>query len=132
MKKGIILLFSIVSFTMFSQENSWVNVAELNGVTIEESVVKCGDNEILTFRISNANPYTISISWYEEVWVNDICKQNGNTEEFKRSVSLQANEAVSGDCSFKESFYIGYKVKRGDNEMKLTFYDLKNLNVIKN
>ena len=132
MKKGIILLFSIVSFTMFSQENSWVNVAELNGVTIEESVVKCGDNEILTFRISNANPYTISISWYEEVWVNDICKQNGNTEEFKRSVSLQANEKVSGDCSFKESFYIGYKIKRGDSEMKLTFYDLKNLNVIKN
>ena len=70
MKKGIILLFSIVSFTMFSQENSWVNVAELNGVTIEESVVKCGDNEILTFRISNANPYTISISWYEEVWIS--------------------------------------------------------------
>ena len=72
------------------------------------------------------------ISWFEEVWVNDICKQNGNTEEFKRSVSLQANEKVSGDCSFKESFYIGYKVKRGDSEMKLTFYDLKNLNVIKN
>ena len=44
----------------------------------------------------------------------------------------QANEAISGDCSFKESFYIGYKVKRGDNEMKLTFYDLRNLNVIKN
>jgi LEA14-like dessication related protein len=130
MKKGIILLFSILSFSVFSQENEWVNVAELDGVTIEESVIKCGNNELLTFRISNANPYSITISWFEEVWINDICKQNGNIEEFKKSVSLQSNEKVLGDCSFKESFYIGYKVKRGDNEMKLTFYDLKNISVI--
>ena len=132
MKKGIILLFSILSFSVFSQENAWVNVAELDGVTIEESVIKCGNNELLTFRISNANPYSITISWFEEVWVNEVCKKNGNTEEFKKSVTLQSNEIIEGDCSLQEDFYIGYKYMQSGTEMQLTHHDLKNINVIKN
>ena len=130
MKKGIILLFSILSFSVFSQENAWVNVEELDGVTIEESVIKCGNNELLTFRISNANPYSITISWFEEVWINDICKQTGNSEEHFRVLSLKSGEEIKGNCSFQDSFYIGSKIKRGNKTMVLTHFDLKNISVI--
>ena len=127
MKKVLILLFTVFSVSSFSQEVIWEKHKEIDGVIINKGNILCFNNEILTFEIKNTNNYKISISWYEEVWINDICKQNGKSQEHYRELILNPGELVQGDCTFQKSFYIGSKVHRGSEVMTLTHFQLKNI-----
>ena len=115
----------------YAQENTWEIYKKIDGVIIENTSIECHDNEILTFRITNINNYKVVISWYEEVWINDMCKQDGLSQEHYRSITLFSDESVEGDCTFKESFYIGSKIRRGNRDLVLTNFDLKNIIVQK-
>ena len=130
MKKVLILILTIFSFNSFSQSENWENLMEIEGVKIDKTIIECGVNELITFRFSNLNNYNVSVIFYEEVWVDGLCKQDGFSEENYRELSLKANEIISGSCSFADSFYIGSKIKRGNKTMVLTHFDLKNISVI--
>ncbi len=130
MKKVLILILTIFSFNSFSQSGKWENLMEIEGVKIDKTIIECGVNELITFRFSNLNNYNVSVTFYEEVWVDGLCKQDGFSEEYYRELSLKANEIISGSCSFADSFYIGSKIKRGNKTMVLTHFDLKNISVI--
>jgi|TARA_B110000881_G_scaffold202610_1_gene202687 hypothetical protein len=130
MKKVLILILTIFSFNSFSQSGKWENLMEIEGVKIDKTIIECGVNELITFRFSNLNNYNVSVAFYEEVWVDGLCKQDGFSEENYRELSLKANEIISGSCSFADSFYIGSKIKRGNKTMVLTHFDLKNISVI--
>lgn len=129
MKKLLILLFTVFSFTSFSQDVNWENYSEKDGVIINKGMIDCNGNELLTFKITNTNNQKVVISWYQEVWVDGVCKQDGKTEEYFRTLTLNANEIVEGSCSFNKSFYIGSKVKRGNKVMTLTSFSLNNISV---
>jgi hypothetical protein len=130
MKKVLILILTIFSFNSFSQSENWENLTEIEGVKIDKTIIECGVNELITFRFSNLNNYNVSVTFYEEVWVDGQCKQDGFSEENYRELSLKSNEIISGSCSFANSFYIGSKIKRGNKTMVLTHFDLKNISVI--
>ena len=130
MKKVLILILTIFSFNSFSQSEKWENLMEIKGVKIDKTIIECGVNELITFRFSNLNNYNVSVAFYEEVWVDGLCKQDGFSEENYRELSLKANDIISGSCSFADSFYIGSKIKRGNKTMVLTHFDLKNISVI--
>jgi hypothetical protein len=130
MKKVLILILTIFSFNSFSQSEKWENLMEIEGVKIDKTIIECGVNELITFRFSNLNNYNVSVAFYEEVWVDGLCKQDEFSEENYRELSLKANEIISGSCSFADSFYIGSKIKRGNKTMVLTHFDLKNISVI--
>ena len=130
MKKVLILILTIFSFNSFSQSEKWENLMEIEGVKIDKTIIECGVNELITFRFSNLNNYNVSVTFYEEVWVDGLCKQDGFSEENYRELSLKSNEIISGSCSFADSFYIGSKIKRGNKTMVLTHFDLKNISVI--
>jgi len=130
MKKVLILILTIFSFNSFSQSEKWENLMEIEGVKIDKTIIECGVNELITFRFSNLNNYNVSVAFYEEVWVDGLCKQDGFSKENYRELSLKANEIISGSCSFADSFYIGSKIKRGNKTMVLTHFDLKNISVI--
>ena len=127
MRKRIILLMTLLSFVSFSQEVIWENHKEIKGVIINKGTIECHNNELLTFAIENTNNYTITISWYEEVWINDVCKQNGESQEHYRELTLLPEEIVQGDCTFRQSFYIGSKVVRGTQTLLLTYFQLNNI-----
>ena len=130
MKKVLILILTIFSFNSFSQSENWENLMEIEGVKIDKTIIECGVNELITFRFSNLNNYNVSVTFYEEVWVDGQCKQDGFSEENYRELSLKSNEIISGSCAFADSFYIGSKIKRGNKTMVLTHFDLKNISVI--
>ena len=132
MKKPLILFALFWSTILFSQQSDWKIYTEIDGVKIETRTIECYGNEILTFRISNANNYSVSIFWNEEVWVDGVCKQTGESTEDERELYLVANEVVSGSCDFKKSFYIGSKINRGTRVMSLTHFDLNNIKVLEN
>ena len=121
------MLFTVFSILSFSQEVIWEKYKEIDGVIINKGNIECFNNDILTFEIKNTNNYKISISWYEEVCINDICKQNGESQEHYRELILNPGELVQGDCTFQKSFYIGSKVNRGSKDMILTHFQLKNI-----
>ena len=77
MKKLLILLLTIFSFSSFAQDVNWENYSEKDGVIINKGMINCNGNELLTFEITNTNNQKVVISWYEEVWVDGVCKQNG-------------------------------------------------------
>ena len=129
MRKLLILLLSVFSFSFYAQDVNWENYSEKNGVIINKGMIDCNGNELLTFEITNTNNQKVVISWYEEVWVDGICKQDGKSSEYFRTLTLNPNEIVAGSCSFKESFYIGSKVKRGNRVMTLTAFSLNNISV---
>ena len=129
MKKLLILLLTVSSFSSFSQDVNWKNYSEKEGVIINKGMINCNGNELLTFEIINTNNQRVVISWYQEVWVNGVCKQDGKSSEFFRTLTLNANEIIAGSCSFQNSFYIGSKVKRGDRVMTLTSFSLNNISV---
>ena len=129
MKKLLILLLTVSSFSSFSQDVNWKNYSEKDGVIINKGMIDCNGNELLTFKITNTNNQKAVISWHEEVWVDGICKQDGKSSEYFRTLTLNPNEIVAGSCSFKESFYIGSKVKRGNRVMTLTAFSLNNISV---
>ena len=129
MKKLLILLFTVFSFTSFSQDVNWANYSEKDGVIINKGMIDCNGNELLTFKITNTNNQKVVVSWYQEVWIDGVCKQDGKTEEYFRTLTLNANEIVEGSCSFNKSFYIESKVKRGNRVMTLTSFSLNNISV---
>ena len=112
MRKLLILLLTVFSFSSYAQDVNWENYSEKNGVIINKGMINCNGNELLTFEITNTNNQKVVISWYEEVWVDGACKQNGESSEDFRTLTLNPNEKVAGSCSsFQESFYIGSKIK---------------------
>ena len=131
MRKSLILFALFWSTISFSQQSDWEIYTEIDGVKIETRTIECYGNEILTFRISNANNYSVSIVWHEEVWVDGICKQDGQSKEYYKQVVLNPLQVIEGDCSFKDSFYIGSRMRRGSKIMELTHFDLKNIIVQK-
>ena len=70
MRKSLILFALFWSTILFAQQSDWKIYTEIDGVKIETRNIECYGNEILTFRISNANNYSVSIMWNEEVWVD--------------------------------------------------------------
>ena len=132
MRKSLILFALFWSTISFSQQSDWEIYTEMDGVKIETRTIECYGNEMLTFRISNDNNYSVSIAWHEEVWVDGVCKQTGESAEDKRELYLVANEVISGSCDFKKSFYIGSKINRGTRVMSLTHFDLNNITVLEN
>ena len=92
-------------------------------------MIDCNGNELLTFKITNKNKQRSVVSWYEEVWVDGVCKQDGKSSEYFRELTLDPNESIEGSCSFQRSFYIGSKVKRGNKVMILTSFSLNNISV---
>ena len=129
MKKLLILLLTVLSFTSFSQDVNWENYSEKDGVIIKKGMIDCNGNELLTFKITNTNNQRSVVSWYEEVWVDGVCKQDGKSSEYFRELTLDPNESIEGSCSFQRSFYIGSKVKRGNKVMILTSFSLNNISV---
>ena len=129
MRKLLILLLTIFSFSSFAQDVNWENYSEKNGVIINKGMIDCNGNELLTFEITNTNNQKVVISWYEEVWVDEVCKQSGESLEDFRTLTLNPNEKVTGSCSFQKSFYIGSKIKRGSRVMILTSFSLNNISV---
>jgi hypothetical protein len=129
MRKLLILLLTVSSFSSFSQDVNWKNYSQKDGVIINKGMIDCNGNELLTFKITNTNNQKVVISWYEEVWVDGICKQDGKSSEYFRTLTLNPNESVAGSCSFQKSFYIGSKVKRGNRVMTLTSFSLNNISV---
>ena len=129
MRKLLILLLTIFSFSSFAQDVNWENYSEKNGVIINKGIIDCNGNELLTFEITNTNNQKVVISWYEEVWVDEVCKQSGESLEDFRTLTLNPNERVTGSCSFQKSFYIGSKIKRGSRVMILTSFSLNNISV---
>ena len=132
MRKSLILFALFWSTISFSQQSDWKIYTEIDGVKFETKTIECDGNEILTFRISNSNHYSVSIIWYEEVWVDGLCKQSGESNEDERELQLLSNEVISGSCDFKKSFYIGSKINRGSRVMSLTHFDLNNITVLEN
>ena len=131
MKKVIVLLFVFIGLFSFSQDVNWESYKEIDGIIIQKGNIECNNNELLTFEIENTNSYQVVISWYEEVWVNDVCKQNGQSQEHYREVILNPGETIRGDCTFQESFYIGFNITRGNRILSLTNFDLNNIAVQK-
>ena len=129
MRKLLILLLTVSSFSSFSQDVNWKNYSEKDGVIINKGMIDCNGNELLTFKITNTNNQKVVISWYEEVWVDGVCKQDGKSSEYFKILTLNPNEIVAGSCSFQKSFYIGSKVKRGNSVMTLTSFSLNNISV---
>ena len=129
MRKLLILLLTIFSFSSFAQDVNWENYSEKNGVIINKGMIDCNGNELLTFEITNTNNQKVVISWYEEVWFDGFCKQDGQSSEFFKTLTLNPNEKVAGSCSFQESFYIRLKVKRRSGVMTLTSFSLNNISV---
>lgn len=131
MKKELILLFTSFTFFSFSQGVIWESYKEIDGVIVNKGNIECHNNELLTFEIKNTNDYKVIISWYEEVWINGMCKQDGSSQEHYRKIMLDSGEIVQGDCNFKESVYIGSKVHRGNQELILTHFQWNNIIVEK-
>ena len=132
MRKSLILFALFCSTISFSQQSDWEMYTEIDGVKIETRTIECFGNELLTFRVSNDNNYSVAIVWHEEVWVDGVCKQTGESAEDKRELYLVANEVISGSCDFKKSFYIGSELNRGTRVMSLTHFDLNNITVLEN
>ena len=127
MRKLLILLLTVFSFSSYAQDVNWENYFEENGVIINKGMIACNGNELLTFEITNTNNQKVVISWYEEVWVDKVCKQSGESLEDFRTLTLNPNERVAGSCSFQKSFYIGSKITRGSKVMILTSFSLNNI-----
>ena len=129
MKRILVFIFSLCFGISFSQSDSWVFYKQIDGVLIETSKIECVGNELITFKFTNTNNYSVIIDFYEEVWIDEVCKQSGDSEEDKRHFKLNPYEEIAGSCNFKQSFYIGSKIKRGSKIMSLTYFNLKNISV---
>ena len=131
MRKSLILFSILWSVNSFSQDTLWEPYMDVDGVKFETKTIECFGNEILTFKVSNTNDYSVYISWNEEVWIDGVCKQTGDSAEDLRELILLSGAIEEGSCDFTESFYIGSKTSRGSRLMTLTHFDLLNVNVSK-
>ena len=62
MRKLLILFSWFLSFISFSQQSEWEFYKDIDGVKFETRTIECSGNELLTFRISNMNDYSVYVS----------------------------------------------------------------------
>jgi hypothetical protein len=99
------LLFSF--FESFSQTNSnWnpigLNVAGynmMNGVEASYQLNTCSGEDVVFVKLVNHNAFTVTVEWYPAVFTQDHQWIKKETLADKKSVTLNPNDQLEGDCS---------------------------------
>lgn len=115
MGKAILLVSSLIignlSFGQQSMKASeigsdWTLFTTQNGVEIYVKQDKCdvGAKELLTYahvRLNNTTDVAKTVDFNFEIHHTNGCAGCGNTDEYRKSVSVPATGSIEGDCSFK-------------------------------
>jgi hypothetical protein len=103
---GIIsLLLSVSSFA--PSPNDWKIYFENETIKIESSLFSCDKpsddihNKYIILKVTNKTDKNIEVSFYQELWYNQICTTCTKMQEFETKINLQPNEVQKADCDSK-------------------------------
>ena len=101
----------VLSFISFSQQSEWEFYKDIDGVKFEIRTIECLVMNYLHSEFQTRD-YSVYVLWKEEVWIDGICKQNGDSSEDERKLKSSSLEKLKDLLVTLKSFYIGSKVKR--------------------
>ncbi len=105
-----IVILSVISSGLFSQENAWQKAYDDNGIEFSYKKVECHDiqngihEEYYLIQINNNSGNPVSLKWNYHLWNNDICincKENNSDIGFFEA-KIAAGESIEGTCDNKD------------------------------
>lgn len=87
-----------------NNEEVWKDLVFIEGelkvqVRKEDCIYNAGfDKQILLLHFTNLSDHTITLSYDEELYYNDVCKTCG-IDEYARFFSLEAGQILQGECN---------------------------------
>jgi len=96
----------MLTSALFAQKrvSSWTPVIDTSGVKVESQHVSCVktnlgfDRELVILKISNNNPYDVTVSYDLQVFRNNRCTTCDKMPEYHFDVVIKANSFLEGDC----------------------------------
>ncbi len=137
---GIIVFFfscNLLNAQSTNSKNDWELFKETQGIKIFTKVQEYHDNkydqhqEYYILKFVNTTSENVNVSWKTELWYNNKCITcNSESEEYKFSIKINANDAVEGDVNIKDNtFRIFKRFLNYKDKSELTKFDLTNLKI---
>ncbi len=126
----LLLIFGTVQVTAQKIEletlelDSWEVYTVFQDVTISYKVVDCDFNQgfdqqlVLLKYVNNSNQKVI-LDFNTELYYNGVCK-TCNMNEYRFSVSLNANETIEGECAYGQGGELQFFSKSIDKKVQLS------------
>jgi hypothetical protein len=100
------LLLVMLTSALFAQKrvSNWTPVVESSGVKVESKHVSCVqtnlgfDRELVLLKISNQNPFDVTVSYDLQVFRNNVCTTCDKMPEYHVDILVKANSTMEGDC----------------------------------
>lgn len=128
-----VLLLGMTGFKV--PESGWREYFQNDQVKIETNTQTCSNaqagtsNNYILLRISNKTNQEVEVSFFKELWYNDVCSNCNGGDEAKTSIVLKANETVEGSCtSGLKELKIFHSMPNG-SKRTLNKFDIKNVTV---
>ncbi|MEX1191362.1 MAG: hypothetical protein WEA99_05260 [Brumimicrobium sp.] len=133
----LLLSFFISEFISAQYNDSIIQVE--NGVTVTASNAECSmkngfdeDRILLTFK--NENNTQVTITWSAKMWYDNQCLTcNDQSGEYDFTLTLEANETISGTCAQGEGkklqLFHRFNDENTDIDTELTKFKLDNFTV---
>ena len=100
------LLLVMLTSALFAQKrvSSWTPVLESSGIKVESKQVSCVqtnlgfDRELVLLKLSNQNPFDVTVSYDLQVFRNNVCTTCDKLPEYHFDLILKANSTMEGHC----------------------------------
>ena len=136
---AIIFLFSVLSFSAFSQSAVIEKTNDLitkDGITIASALQQCDDlengisKEYVVLSVFNENSYPVQVSFKKNLWFDGKCNScTSNSLEHIVSLTVAPNEKLEGSCDENNGLLIFSQMLNLDKVRKLTNYELVDIAV---
>ena len=140
---GCYFLFSNIGFSNSNiSEEDWTVYFENDRCIIEYKKQNCDfedffNQQYIILQLTNKTNNKLTVSWNEERWYDNICSNcEQDSEEYRRTTIVNANQIIVGQCNFHSNLKIFSNFSEKLEDMpgvnkivRLTKFELKNIRI---
>ncbi len=137
---GLFYISSLMPNEIMAQNQNfsteWQLYKDVNGIHIYSKQIECNDEanglfqEVVILKFVNTTKNDFTIKWDYELWYDNKCWtcDSKNSKENQKSISIDSQQVVVGDCENKNKVLRIFKRYTNHNDTSvLTKFELKNI-----
>lgn len=138
MKKSLsflaLVLFSFFVISHTHEQDLWKDYHNSDQLKVSFKSFQCideingTDHNYILLKFENKTTEKISVSFKQELWYDNLCVNcESTTSEYKKTIILNPNETIEGNCASKSDLKIFQNMPSGLTKRALTKFELKDI-----